>query len=47
MKEIYMKNDLDITAAAKVMSKLGASKGGLARAEALTREERQEMPDRQ
>ncbi len=39
----YMKNDLDVKAAAKVMSKLGASKGGKARAEALSREERQRI----
>jgi hypothetical protein len=38
-----MKNDLDITAATKVMSKFGASKGGRARAETLTDEQRREI----
>jgi hypothetical protein len=37
------KTDLDITEAAKVMSKAGASKGGQARAQALTPEERQRI----
>jgi P63C domain len=37
------KDDLDVTAAAKVMSKLGASKGGVARKQSLTPEERREI----
>jgi hypothetical protein len=38
-----MKDDPDITAAAKVMSTLGASKGGIARANVLTPDEKQEI----
>lgn len=38
-----MNEDLEVKAAAKVMSKLGASKGGKARAEALSPEERREI----
>ena len=38
-----MKDKLDVTAAAKVMSKLGASKGGVDRANVLTSEEKKEI----
>jgi hypothetical protein len=41
-----MNEDLEVKAAAKVMSKLGASKGGLARKESLTPEERRKIAKR-
>jgi P63C domain-containing protein len=43
-EDLSMKKDaLDVTKAAKVMSKLGASKGGIARANVLTSEEKKEI----